>query len=165
MTACELLAAVSPALAQRILEEVHASDKELYRVALSGVAQAKKVRPVFLERQPRAERHRAMLTSLVRPEFNMIAANLISGWLVKNQPALLVDFLGALNIPNEKGVVENLPEKVDDDALKNAVDLLLGKHPPEIVGLYLHAFNDMNEANWPNLQKVLNEDVRLMLGE
>lgn len=164
MTASELLAAVSPTLAQRILEEVHATDKELYRVALAAVAQAKKVRTVFLERQPRADRHRAMLAALARPEFNMIAANLISGWLVKNQQALLVDFLNALRIPHEKGVVENLPEKIDDNDLNNAVDLLLGKHPPEIVALYLRAFNDMNEAKWPNLQKLLDEDTRLMLG-
>lgn len=165
MTASELLAAVSPALAQRILEEVHASDKDLYRVALSAVAQSKKVRAVFLERQPRAERHRAMLAVLARPEFTMIAGNLISGWLVKNQHALLADFLNALNIPHEKGVVENLPETIDDNSLKSAVDSLVAKHPPEIVGLYLRAFNDMNEANWPHLKKLLDEDIRLMLGE
>ena len=164
MTASELMAAISPALAQRILEEVHATDKELYRVALASVAQAKKVRPVFLERQPRAERHRTMVAALTRPEFNTISGNVISGWLVKNQSALLIDFLDALKIKHEKGVVETLPEKVDDGDLNRAVGLLLGKHPPEIVALYLRAFHDMNEANWPNLQKMLNEDSRLKLG-
>jgi len=164
MTASELLAAISPTLAQRILEEVHATDKDLYRVALASVAQAKKVRPVFLERQPRADQHRAVLATLSRPEFNTIAGNVISGWLVKNQSALLIDFLDALKIKHEKGVVENLPEKVDDTDLNNAVGLLLGKHPSEIVALYLRAFHDMNEANWPNLQKLLAEDARLKLG-
>ena len=119
---------------------------------------------MFLERQPRAERHRAMLPVLARPELNMIAGNLVSGWLVKNQQALLVDFLTALGIPHQKGVVEDLPEKIEDDALRNAVDLLLGKHSPEVVALYLRAFNDMNEANWPNLQRLLAEDARLKLG-
>jgi hypothetical protein len=165
MTASELIAAVSPTLSQRILEELHASDKELYRVALASVAQAKKLRPVFLERQPRAERHRTMIAALSRPEFNTIAGNVISGWLVKNQPALLTDFLDALKIKHEKGVVENLPQNVGDADLNKAVNLLLEKHPPEIVALYLRAFNDMNEANWPNLQKLLNEDTRFMLGE
>jgi len=65
----------------------------------------------------------------------------------------------------ENGVVEDLPEKVEDKDLHDAVELLLGKYPPEVVGVYLHAFYDMNEANWPNLQKLLDEDVRLMLGE
>ncbi|HWN97025.1 MAG TPA: hypothetical protein VNT99_18490 [Methylomirabilota bacterium] len=164
MTASELIAAVSPALSQRILEEVHASDKDLYRVAVAAVAQAKKVRAVFLERQPRIERHRTMIAALKRPEFNTIAGNVLSGWLVKNQSALLIDFLDALKIQHEKGVVEDLPKKVEDADLNNAVNLLLGKYPPEIVALYLRAFHDMNEADWPNLQKLLNEDSRLQFG-
>lgn len=164
MTASELIATISPTLSARILEEVHGTDKELYRVAVAAVAQARKVRPIFLERQPRAERHRAMAAALSRPELNTIAGNIISGWLVKNQSALLIDFLDALKIKHEKGVVENLPEKVDDAELNNAVGLLLGKHPPEVVALYLRAFNDMNEANWPNLQRLLAEDARLKLG-
>jgi hypothetical protein len=165
MTASEMFAEISPALATRIVEEVHASDKELYRVALASAAQAKKVRPVFMERQPRAERYRSMATALARPDLNMVAGNVISGWLVKNQPALLSDFLTTLKIPHQNGVVETLPEKVEDKDLQEAVNLLLGKYPPEIVGLYLRAFHDMNDANWPNLKQLLAEDVRLMLGE
>jgi hypothetical protein len=84
---------------------------------------------------------------------------------VKNQPALLSDFLTTLKIPHQNGVVEDLPEKVEDKDLQEAVNLLLGKYPPEIVGLYLRAFHDMNEADWPNLKQLLSEDVRLMLGE
>ena len=164
MTASELLSAVSPTLAQRILEEVHATDKELYRVALASAAQAKKVRPVFLERQPRADRHRFMIAALARPDLNMVAGNVLSGWLVKNQQTLLVDFLDALKVSHQNGVVENLPDKVDDTELKNAVNLLLEKNPPEIVALYLHAFYSMNEANWPTLDVMLHEDDRLMLG-
>ncbi len=164
MTASEIFAAVSPALGQRILDEVHATDKDLYRVALAGAAQARKVRNVFLERQPKADRHRSMVAALARSDMNMIAGNVISGWLVKNQQALLIDFLDALKIPHEKGVVENLPEKVDDTELKNAVNLLLEKHPPEVVALYLHAFYGMNEANWPALDVMLHEDDRLLLG-
>lgn len=160
-----MFAEISPALATRIVEEVHASDKDLYRVALASAAQAKKVRPVFLERQPRAERYKAMASALARADLNTISGNVISGWLVKNQPALLSDFLTALRIPHQNGVVETLPEKVEDKDLQDAVNLLLGKYQPEIVGLYLRAFHDMNEADWPNLKQLLAEDVRLMLGE
>lgn len=165
MTASEMFGEISPALSSRIVEEVHATDKDLYRVALAAAAQAKKVRPVFLERQPRADRYRSMAAALARPDLNMVAGNVISGWLVKNQQPLLIDFLTALHVPHQNGVVETLPEKVDDKELLDAVEFLLGKYPPEIVGLYLRAFHDMNEANWPNLQKLLGEDVRLMLGE
>ena len=164
MTASELFAAITPALAGRILEEVHATDKQLYRVALGGVAQVRKVRPIFLERQPRADRHRYMIAALIRPEFNQITGNLVSGWLVKNQQAVLIDFLTALSIPHQNGVVENLPETIDDATLHAAVNLLFEKHPAEVVALYLRAFHDMNETSWPNLTKLLAEDSRLKLG-
>ena len=164
MTASELFAAISPALAGRILEEVHASDKQLYRVALGGVAQVRKVRPVFLERQPRADRHRYMIAALIRPEFNQITGNLVSGWLVKNQQPVLIDFLTALGLPHQNGVVENLPDTIADELLLAAVNLLFEKHPAEVVALYLRAFHDMNETSWPNLTKLLAEDPRLKLG-
>jgi hypothetical protein len=61
-------------------------------------------------------------------------------------------------------VVEDLPATVGDAELNSAVELLLSKHPAETVALYLHAFYAMNEAQWPNLQKILSEDTRLMLG-
>ena len=62
------------------------------------------------------------------------------------------------------GVVEDLPPTMDDTKLKSAVDLLLAKHPPEAVAVYLNAFNDMNEANWTNLKAMLESDTRLQLG-
>ena len=59
---------------------------------------------------------------------------------------MLVDFLNALAIPNNEGVVDDLPKEMDDAKLKVAVDALVAKYPPESVSVYLHAFNDMNEA-------------------
>ena len=53
---------------------------------------------------------------------------------------------------------------MDDAKLRAAVDGLLAKHPPEAVAVYLLAFNEMNEANWPNLKAMLETDPRLQLG-
>ena len=77
---------------------------------------------------------------------------------------MLADFLNALEIKNEDGVVEDLPKSIEDAKLKAAVDALLAKYPPEAVGVYLNAFNDMNEANWANLKTLLENDSRLQLG-
>jgi hypothetical protein len=164
MTANQMFTEMSPALAVRIVEEVHATDKDLYRVALANVAMAKKVRPIFLEQRTKAERFRMMAEALRRTDLQVVAGNVISGWLVKNQQPLLIDFLTALHIPHQNGVVDTLPATVDDKDLHDAVELLLGKSTPEVVGLYLRAFYDMNEADWPNLKKIIAEDVRLMLG-
>jgi len=160
----ELLGFMSPALANDILSFIFESDKPAYKAAMAAVAEAKHVRPVFLERQPRAERHTTMLSALTKPNLDPAAAAFIRAWLVKKQKAMLVDFLNALEIKNEEGVVEDLPGAMDDAKLKAAVELLLGKYPHEVVAVYLNAFNDMNAAGWPNLKTLLEADPRLQLG-
>jgi hypothetical protein len=164
LTSHELLGFMSPTLAADILQFTYDSDKPAYKATLAAVAQAKHLRPVFLERQSRETRHVAMLSALAKPQMDAAAAALLRAWLIKKHKAMLVDYLNALNIPNEEGVVEDLPAAVDDAKLKAAVDLLLGKYPHEVVAVYLNAFNDMNNANWANLKTMLESDPRLQLG-
>jgi hypothetical protein len=164
LTSHELLGFKSPALATDILQFTFESDKPAYKATVAAVAQAKHVRPVFLERQPRETRHVTMLAMLIKPLLDAAAAALLRAWLVKKHKAMLMDFLNALEIPNEEGVVEDLPAGVDDAKLKAAVEVILGKYPPEVVAVYLNAFNDMNTANWPNLKAMLENDARLQLG-
>lgn len=160
----ELLGFMSPALATEIIEYLFASDKPSYRAMLNAVAEARKLRPVFLERQARAQRHANMLSTLTRPQLDPVAGILLRTWLVKKHTAMLVAFLDSLGIAHKEGVVEDLPAVMDDEKLKAAVDLLLQKFPAEVVAVYLNAFNDMNEANWPNLKTILEGDARLQLG-
>ena len=77
---------------------------------------------------------------------------------------MLADFLDALGIPLQVGVVEELPQAMDDAKVRAAVDALLGKYPPEVVAVYLHAFSEMNNVGWPILKSMLESDPRLQLG-
>ena len=96
LTSHELFGFMSPALANEILNYTYESDKPTYKATLGAVAQARHVRPVFLERQPRAQRHAAMISTLSRPALEAVAGTLIRAWLVKKHKAMLVDFLNAL---------------------------------------------------------------------
>ena len=160
----ELFGFMSPTLANDILNYTFDTEKPTYRAILKAVADAKHLRPVFLERQSRVERHATMLGMLARPHLDLAAGTLLRTWLVKKHSQMLIDFLDALGIPNEKGVVEDLPATVDDAKLKTAIEMLVTKHPAEVVSVYLNAFNDMNEASWPNLKSLLESDPRLQLG-
>ena len=160
----ELIGFMSPALAKDIVGYLHESDKPSYKATLAAVAQARHLRPVFLERQARDQQHTAIIATLSKPTMDMAAGTLLRSWLVKKHAPMLEDFLNALEIKNEKGVVEDLPASVDDAKLKAAVDALLAKYPPEVVSVYLHAFSEMNEANWTNLKTLLESDTRLQLG-
>ena len=57
LTSHELFGFMPPALAADILEHAYAHDRDLYRATLIAVANARKVRPVFLDKQPRPARH------------------------------------------------------------------------------------------------------------
>src|SRR5215469_1860237 len=164
LTSHELIGFMSPALANDIVTYAYENDKQLYRAVLAAVAEARKLRPVFLERQPRPQRHASMLQTLARPSLEMVTGNLVRTWLLKKYNAMLADFLDALGIPHKEGVVDDLPKTMDDAKLRSAVDVLLGKYPPEVVAVYLNAFNEMNEVEWPNLKALLESEKRLQLG-
>ena len=106
LTAHEIFGFMSPGMAVEILEQTHDTDKPLYRSALAAVAEARHVRPVFLERKPRAERHKEMIETLSRPRMDVTALGVLQGWLLKAQTAMLTDFLDALGIKHEKGTVD-----------------------------------------------------------
>ena len=165
LTSHELLGFMSPSLANEILNWTYETERATYKATVQAVADARKLRTVFLERQPRPQRHATMISALNRPNLEVIAGTLLRTWLVKKHKDMLVDFLNSLAIQHEDGVVDGLPDSVDDAKLKEAVELLLGKYPHEAVGVYLNAFNDMNEANWSNLKGMLEEDSRLALGQ
>ncbi|MED6315216.1 MAG: hypothetical protein VX704_09315, partial [Verrucomicrobiota bacterium] len=74
---------------------------------------------------------------------------------------LLTGFLGKLGVEHDEGMVDNLPDSIDDEALNAAVNLLLEKHEPELVAIYLTAFNASNENRWENLDTMLADDERL----
>jgi hypothetical protein len=164
LTSHELFGFMSPGLANEIITYIFESDKPTYRATLNAIAEARHLRPVFLERQPRTQRHTTMAATLTKPALELVAGQLIRTWLLKKHKSMLVDFLNALEIKNEDGVVEDLPGSMDDAKLRSAVDILLKKYPPEAVAVYLNAFNDMNEANWSNLKSLLEGDTRLQLG-
>ncbi len=163
MTSHDLFAAMPASLANRILEETLAEDKPLYRSILDSVAQARKVRVVYLERQPRTDRHQLVAATLARPAMELTASNLLRTWFLKKQSGLLSDFLDGLGIKHEKGIVENLPATVDNEKLKTTVNSLLEKYPHDAVALYLHSFLYLNDVKWNNLDELLYEDPRLEL--
>lgn len=164
LTAHELFGFMSPDLSAQILETAYESDKENYRLALAAVADARKLRPAFFERKPRAERHQEMAAMLAKPRLDLAASTLIRVWLMKKHAQMLIDFLDALGIIHKEGVVDDLPPAIDDAKLKDAIEKLLAKYPREEVAVYLNAFYSMNDVSWLNLKTLLEEDPRLQFG-
>ncbi|MFT6620253.1 MAG: hypothetical protein ACJASX_003162, partial [Limisphaerales bacterium] len=62
----ELFGFMSPEMANQIMEDTMGDDKEMYKATVSAIAQARKLRPIFLQRQPKPQRNKIILESLAR---------------------------------------------------------------------------------------------------
>ena len=95
----------------------------------------------------------------------MIAEHLLQVYFMQGQEALLVTFCDALDIPhNGKGQVEgDIPETLDNDKLKVAIDALLEGNDPALVTLYLRTFNLQTPEGWSAMTDALDSDERLKL--
>ena len=150
-------------MANDILEFAHSTEKPLYRTTVDAVAKLRKVRPIFLERQPRRDRHLSMASALGRPAMELAADGVLRHWLLKKETTMLTEFLDSLKIKHDNGVVEDIPAEIDDAAIDSSVEMLLAKYPHEAVAVYLNAFHEMNERKWAHLDAHLQTDPRLQL--
>ncbi len=157
----ELFEFMSPETANQIMEDTFSDDKDMYKATVATIAQSRKLRPIFVQRQPRPQRNKLILESLARPGMSQAADNLLRNWLLKSQTEMLKNFLDAMGIEHEDGVVEDLPEDVTDEAVAKGIDTILEKYDKETVLVYLHAFNSMNECTWKNLDSMLQDEERL----
>ena len=151
----ELFGFMSVELAAKIVEAPLGADRETYKATVAAVAQARKLRPIFLQRQSKAARNRTIVETLARPGMAQAADTILRNWLIKDQTSMLKDFLDATGIEHEDGIVEDLPTEITDEQVTNGVDSILEKHPKEHVLVYLHAFNSMNGCTWKTLDEML----------
>lgn len=161
----EIFAKMPPAAAADLFNFLHEKERALYKATIESIAKQRKLRPVFIERKPREERHVWLQDVLGKKQSEAIAAHLLQIWLVGAHADLLCDFLDALGIKHdENGTIETLPPAPPKAELSRAVDTLLAKHPQPVVAIYLHAFQALDDNGWSTLEELLGEDSRLQLG-
>lgn len=165
LTPSDIFQRTTPALAAGIFSYLHESEKPLYKATIETVAKQRKLRPVFIERKPREERHAWLREALGRKASDAIAAHVLQIWLVGRHSDLLCDFLDGLGIKHdENGTVNHLPPQPAKEALEKVIGDLLQKHDPEIVTIYLHAFQALDDNGWASLDGILQSDERLQPG-
>lgn len=160
----EIFAALFPAVAEQLFSYIHEREKPLYKATIDTLAKQRKLRPIFLERKPRLERHTWMKDALGRKVNEAVAAHLLQIWLVGAHAKLLCDFLDGLGIAHdENGTIETLPPAPAKEALIKAIDPLFEKHDPAVVVVYLQAFQALDDNGWTTLAELIAEDPRLQL--
>src|SRR5580700_3194332 len=165
MTSYEIFGRCSSLLANEIFVYLQEKEKPVYRAVIQNLANQRKLRPVFIERKPKSERHIWLQQALARKPADDLATQVLQIWLLGAQQPLICQFLDALEIKHDgKGVVEQLPPEPEPEKLRAAVDLVLEHYSPEVVTIYLRLFLMMDDAGWKKLREMLESDERLRLG-
>lgn len=143
---------------------LYQNDKPAYRACLQILSTRRKLRPVVIERKTLEERQVWMRNELSRKSNEDAATEVLQTWLLGGHRPLVIDFLDLLSIPHDgQGLVETLPPEPPAASLTSAIDTLLTKHPQGAVAAYLNLFVEMDIAEWPELEKILQNDSRLCL--
>jgi hypothetical protein len=165
MHAYELFQNVKPSIVTDMFTWMRETDRNLYKTALGSLASSRKLRLPFLQKKPLAEQFAWMHKTLQLKPSDTIAEHLLQVYFMRGQENMLVTFCDSLGIAhNGKGQVEgSLPETLDPDKLKTAVDALLEQCEAPLVTLYLRTFNLQIPGGWPALADALENDERLQL--
>ena len=162
MTANELFGRLSAGQAGDVFGWFHDKDRPAYRSCVGLLAGRRKLRPVFVERKPRDERHAWMKEALARPANADLAAEILQAWILGPNAKMVSDFLEELKIPHDgKGIIESLPPEPPAADIGRAVENLLKNHSPTAVMIYLNLFVGMDISDWQTLKTLVSTDPRL----
>lgn len=140
-------------------------EKDLYKNTVASLAQDRKLRPVFVQKKSLPDQFAWLHKTLKLKSTDMMGEHLLQLWFMKGQEEILVTFCDAMEIEHDgKGSVEGeIPDTLDADKLKVAVEALLEKHDAKLVTAYLQVFNMQTEGGWDSVTAILESDDRLKL--
>lgn len=163
VTAHEIFSGLTPEEAHEFFESLHEANKAAYKGCMQVTASRRRLRTVFLERKPRAERHQWMASVLALAPNEDLSLEVLQNWLLGPHRAILTDFLDACGIAHENGLIDDIPAQPEREKVDAAVDAIAAKHPPLAVKIYLHLFQPQGAEAWPDLDALLVIDPRLAL--
>jgi hypothetical protein len=160
----EIFARMPKETARGILQFLHENQKPFYKASVESLAQSRKLRPVFIERKPRAEQYTWIAEQLGRKTQDAVAAHVLQVWLVGAHKGLLCEFLDGFGIAHdENGTIETVPDAPPKADVERVVAGLSTKYDRTVLAIYLHAFQALDPVGWPTLAEVLQENPALHL--
>ena len=130
--------------------EEQAANEQMQAVLL--IAQQKKFRPktVVALDEDRKARHLASLASLP----DVVAGRMLISYHLAGQRPMMGDFLDALGIVHEEGLINEEEVKPDAEKIGPAVKAIAAKYPADDVSLYLNTLLCQDPETWKTLADV-----------
>jgi hypothetical protein len=144
-----------------IFESLHQDQKPAYKSAMQATAARRKLRPAFLEKKPRVERHRWMQGVLSQRANEDVAMEILQTWLLSVHRPMICRFLDKCGIEHADGLMDDIPPQPPADRLHSAVDDLFESGAELPARVYLRVFQPVDDQAWPELDALLASDPRL----
>lgn len=156
MRSNDVFGRMSAEQAQQFLADARETAPEVASLALGAAAQAFRLRPQFIKKQPRTKQADWVRRALARSASAQLAEEILAAYFLDHHDALLVELLDALEVPHEEGRLMNEnPVCPAPAALEKAVAAFRGGDAPERRELLLLAFAAQSAIDWPDLEKLL----------
>jgi hypothetical protein len=156
MRANEVFAWMGPDGTRRLLEELQSQTGGGAALALGAAAEAFRLRPQFLRRQPIEKRAEWVRRALSRPSAVAAAEEVLADYFLSARRPLLVELLDALGVKHEDGELKDpSPECPEPKKLRAAVKSFRKGDEPEVRELLLRAFAAQSAVDWPPLEELL----------
>ena len=163
--AYEIYQNIDPTLILDMFQWMRDEERDLYKTTVATLAQDRKLRPVFVTKKSVPEQIAWLHKTLKLKSCDMIGEHLFQVYFMKGQEKMLVSFCDSMGIEHDgKGSVDGeLPETLDADKLKAAVDKLIEENGEKLTALYLSVFNLQTESGWDSLTELLEKDERIAI--
>jgi hypothetical protein len=166
MTAHEMFQKMPAELGQTIAGWLRDNERNVFRTAITSLAQQRKLRPVFVTRKTKPEQAQWLVDQLKLRGNEAVGENLLQIWLMKGRSEMLSTFLDAVGVPHDgKGGVDgDIPPTFDPAKVKTGAEALLAKFPAAEVAVYLNLFQLQQPGGWKEIDDAVAADARLQVG-
>jgi len=159
MRAYQVFAAMAPEQAETLLRGVAGKSPAVGAQAVAVAAASMNARPVYLRKQPFAKRAAAVRRALSRVGASDMAEELLAVYFLECRRGLLVEWLGAVGLEHEDGVLKaDAPEPPADTDLEQAVARFRADDDDPDRELLLRAFAAQASIDWPHLDALLSDN-------
>jgi hypothetical protein len=156
MRAHEVFAWMGADGSRRLIQELQAEKAGGAALALGAAAEAFRLRPQFLRRQPVEKQAEWVRRALSRPSSVAAAEEVLAEYFLSARRPLLVELLDAFGVKHEEGELKDQsPECPESKKLRAAVKSFRKGEDPEVRELLLRAFAAQSAIDWPPLEELL----------
>lgn len=156
MRSNEIFSEMTRKQAEDFLQAMKKEAPPVAKLAMAAAAEAFRLRPEFIKRQPRTRQAEWVRRALGRTMGAPIAEEVLATYFLEHRNDLLAELLDTLGVEHEEGrLTDHTPAEPTPAALEKAVEKFRKGDGTETRELLLRAFSAQASIDWPALDALL----------